>query len=89
MGFFDKSYFDIITDSSDPVGPASVLFEKPFYTKMRDALRPGGVVCTQVSFSPLTSLCAWVTSNGDGGGRVSSGCISTRFTTLPPLSTPT
>ena len=48
MGFFDKSYFDIIiTDSSDPVGPASVLFEKPFYTKMRDALRPGGVVCTR------------------------------------------
>jgi spermidine synthase len=44
-----KNYFDvIITDSSDPVGPASVLFEKPFYTKMRDALRPGGIVCTQV-----------------------------------------
>ena len=29
------------------MGPASVLFEKPFYTKMRDALRPGGIVCTQ------------------------------------------
>ncbi len=30
-----QDYFDIIiTDSSDPVGPASVLFEKPFYQKV-------------------------------------------------------
>jgi spermidine synthase len=43
-----QEYFDIIiTDSSDPVGPASVLFEKPFYEKMCSALREGGIVCTQ------------------------------------------
>lgn len=43
-----QEYFDIIiTDSSDPVGPACVLFEKPFYEKMGSALRAGGVVCTQ------------------------------------------
>jgi len=37
----------IITDSSDPIGPASVLFEAPFYKGMHDALAPGGVICTQ------------------------------------------
>ena len=37
----------IITDSSDPIGPASVLFETPFYNNMHAALRPGGIICTQ------------------------------------------
>ena len=37
----------IITDSSDPIGPASVLFEAPFYRGMYDALAPGGVIGTQ------------------------------------------
>lgn len=44
----NKCAFDvIITDSSDPVGPASVLFETPFYEAMHGSLRPGGIVCTQ------------------------------------------
>ena len=44
----NRGAFDvIITDSSDPVGPASVLFETPFYRAMHDSLRPGGIVCTQ------------------------------------------
>jgi len=43
-----KNEYDIIiVDSSDPVGPAEVLFEKPFYVNMRNALRPGGIVGTQ------------------------------------------
>ncbi len=37
----------IVTDSSDPVGPASVLFETPFYNAMYKSLREGGIVCTQ------------------------------------------
>jgi spermidine synthase len=37
----------IITDSSDPIGPASVLFETPFYNSMYKALKEGGIVCTQ------------------------------------------
>jgi spermidine synthase len=41
------SFDVIITDSSDPVGPASVLFETPFYKAMHGALREGGIVCTQ------------------------------------------
>ena len=37
----------IITDSSDPIGPASVLFEAPFYRNMYAALAEGGIICTQ------------------------------------------
>mmetsp|Transcript_6151 Transcript_6151/g.22621 ORF Transcript_6151/g.22621 Transcript_6151/m.22621 type:complete len:244 (-) Transcript_6151:2329-3060(-) len=40
-------YDAIIVDSSDPIGPAQALFERPFYTYMHNALKPGGVVCTQ------------------------------------------
>lgn len=44
----NQASFDvIITDSSDPVGPASVLFETPFYDAMYRSLRDGGIVCTQ------------------------------------------
>ncbi len=44
----NQATFDvIITDSSDPVGPASVLFETPFYDGMFRSLRDGGIVCTQ------------------------------------------
>lgn len=37
----------IITDSSDPVGPAQSLFETPFYQAMYAALKAGGKICTQ------------------------------------------
>ncbi|KAJ2744867.1 putrescine aminopropyltransferase, partial [Coemansia sp. BCRC 34490] len=41
-------YFDvIITDSSDPVGPAESLYQAHYYELMRDALRAGGIVSTQ------------------------------------------
>lgn len=44
----NQAYFDvIITDSSDPIGPANVLFETPFFKSMHAALREGGIVCTQ------------------------------------------
>lgn len=44
----NEDTFDvIITDSSDPIGPASVLFETPFYNAMYKSLRDGGIVCTQ------------------------------------------
>jgi spermidine synthase len=43
QGSFDV----IITDSSDPIGPASILFETPFYDAMHKSLREGGIVCTQ------------------------------------------
>ncbi|EEC43311.1 spermine/spermidine synthase [Phaeodactylum tricornutum CCAP 1055/1] len=44
----NQDTFDVIvTDSSDPVGPASVLFETPFFKAMHGSLREGGIVCTQ------------------------------------------
>ena len=51
-----ESFDVIITDSSDPVGPASVLFETPFYQNMHRSLKPGGIVCTQ-------GECQWLHLN--------------------------
>ncbi|XJO78461.1 hypothetical protein BDV3_002898 [Batrachochytrium dendrobatidis] len=41
------AYDVIITDSSDPVGPAEALFQESFYDLMRQSLLPGGIICTQ------------------------------------------
>ena len=50
-----KGEFDvIITDSSDPEGPAESLFQKPYFELINGALREGGVMttqgCTHLSF---------------------------------------
>lgn len=43
-----QNEFDvIITDSSDPDGPAEVLFQKPYFELLNSALRDGGVITTQ------------------------------------------
>lgn len=42
-----NEYDVIITDSSDPNGPASTLFEKGYFELMNNALREGGIVITQ------------------------------------------
>ncbi|KAF8380072.1 hypothetical protein HHK36_027542 [Tetracentron sinense] len=39
-------YDAIIVDSSDPVGPAKELVERPFFETTARALRPGGVLCS-------------------------------------------
>ena len=61
-----KEEFDVvITDSSDPIGPASSLFEKAYYETLHQSLRPGGVICTQGEcmwlhaklIEPLLSFC--------------------------------
>lgn len=43
----DRRFDVIIVDSSDPVGPAEVLFASPFYQACRKCLRPGGILVTQ------------------------------------------
>jgi len=53
-----KNEFDvIITDSSDPDGPAESLFQESYYELMKNALKPKGVVCCQGEtpwlFAPL------------------------------------
>ncbi|KAF2397722.1 spermidine synthase [Trichodelitschia bisporula] len=45
-----KNEFDvIITDSSDPEGPAEALFQKSYFELLNGALRDGGVITTQGS----------------------------------------
>ncbi|XP_050221754.1 spermine synthase isoform X1 [Mercurialis annua] len=41
----EGKYDAVIVDSSDPVGPAQELVEKPFFQTIAKALRPGGVLC--------------------------------------------
>lgn len=46
LRYAPKGKYDaIIVDSSDPVGPAQELVEKPFFDMIARALRPGGVLC--------------------------------------------
>lgn len=43
-----RGVFDvIITDSSDPEGPAEVLFQEPYFHLLKEALTPEGVITTQ------------------------------------------
>lgn len=43
-----KNKYDvIIVDSSDPIGPGEVLFEKPFYKGLKGSLKQNGIVATQ------------------------------------------
>ncbi|KAH8385043.1 hypothetical protein KR093_006186 [Drosophila rubida] len=43
-----KNEFDvIITDSSDPIGPAVSLFQENYYGLLKNALKEGGIVCSQ------------------------------------------
>lgn len=43
-----QNEFDvIITDSSDPIGPAESLFQESYFALMKQALRPNGIVCSQ------------------------------------------
>lgn len=37
----------IITDSSDPIGPAESLFQESYFGLLRRALKPNGIVCSQ------------------------------------------
>ena len=51
-----KNSFDvIITDSSDPDGPAESLFKKSYFQLLHDALRDGGVISTQGCRFPFSS----------------------------------
>ena len=50
-----KNEFDvIITDSSDPDGPAEALFEKQYFELLNAALKEGGVITTQGCKPPLS-----------------------------------
>jgi len=56
-----KEKFDvIISDSTDPVGPGTALFNQNFYAGCRRCLNPGGVLVTQngVAFMQLDEVVA-------------------------------
>ena len=59
-----KNEFDvIITDSSDPEGPAESLFKKPYFELLFGALREGGVVSTQGCSSPFPYVNTFLNSS--------------------------
>ncbi|KAK9831342.1 hypothetical protein WJX81_003808 [Elliptochloris bilobata] len=78
----EGTYDAIIVDSSDPVGPAEVLFQKPFFQAMHRALKPGGVICTQGEslwlhlpiIKELAAMCHEVFVGGS---------VSYAYTTIP------
>ncbi|XP_063216671.1 uncharacterized protein LOC134527697 [Bacillus rossius redtenbacheri] len=59
MARHQQEFDVIITDSSDPVGPAVALFEQSYFKLMSSALRPGGIVCSQggTVWSNLDQVC--------------------------------
>ncbi|ETV94536.1 spermidine synthase [Aphanomyces invadans] len=70
----------IIVDSSDPVGPAEVLFRSEFYENLKNALNPNGIVCTQ-------GECLWLHLDliADVLGRVGQffPTVQYAYTTIP------
>ncbi|KAG9448719.1 hypothetical protein H6P81_008684 [Aristolochia fimbriata] len=77
----EGTYDAIIVDSSDPIGPAQELFEKPFFESVAKALRPGGVVCTQAEsiwlhmhiIEDIVSVCR----------QIFKGSVNYAWTTVP------
>nr|CAD1831720.1 unnamed protein product [Ananas comosus var. bracteatus] len=77
----EGTYDAVIVDSSDPIGPAQELFEKPFFESVARALRPGGVVCTQAEsiwlhmhiIEDIVSVCR----------QVFKGSVNYAWTTVP------
>merc|ERR1712050_691798 len=73
--------FDVvIVDSSDPVGPAETLFTASFYRSLRNAMKPGAIMCNQ-------GECIWL--HLELIGEVLSHCkevfpsVDYAFTTIP------
>jgi spermidine synthase len=50
-----ESFDVILVDSSDPVGPSTVLHERRFFARLKQRLRPGGIIAAQAG-SPLFHL---------------------------------
>lgn len=78
----EGTYDVIVVDSSDPVGPAEVLFQEPFFQYMHKALAPGGIVCTQAEsqwyhleiIKSLAAMCKKV---------FVGGTVQYAYTTIP------
>ena len=77
----DATYDAIIVDSSDPVGPATVLYKKPFYENAHRALLPGGVICCMAEciwiHTEIIKSMAKTLAESFADGSVSYGIIGT------------
>lgn len=74
-----KNEFDvIITDSSDPEGPAESLFKKPYFQLLHGALREGGVITTQGCTSQFSLLWKVERSLGSAASRPDCQWLSGR-----------
>ena len=51
----DRRFDVILVDSSDPVGPSTVLHQRRFYVALKRCLRPGGIIVSQAG-APLFHL---------------------------------
>ncbi len=47
VGKTDEHYDVVIVDSSDPIGPAEILFSREFYENIRRVLNPAGIMVRQ------------------------------------------
>ncbi len=47
VGETEREFDVIIVDSSDPVGPSTVLHQENFYRKLKARLKPGGIIAAQ------------------------------------------
>lgn len=76
-----KNSFDvIITDSSDPEGPAESLFQKPYFQLMHNALRDGGVITTQGCTFPLSFIPGkMLTQANSVPGPSQASCLDTQM----------
>ncbi|KAF8390384.1 hypothetical protein HHK36_024910 [Tetracentron sinense] len=84
----EGTYDAVIVDSSDPIGPAQELFEKPFFMLVAKALRPGGVVCTQAESIWLhMDIIEEIVANCH---QIFKGSVNYAWTTVPtyPRQTP-
>ncbi|MED6171970.1 Spermidine synthase 2 [Stylosanthes scabra] len=77
----EGTYDAVIVDSSDPVGPAQELFEKPFFELVAKALRPGGVVSTQAESIWLhMDIIEGIVANCS---QIFKGSVNYAWTTVP------
>lgn len=75
----------IISDTSDPVGPAAALFEPTFYANMARALKPGGRIATQGEsmWNDLELICRLVEGVKSLGVFSSVEYATTQIPTYP------
>ena len=60
----ERRFDAVLVDSTDPVGPAKVLFEVAFYRTLQRCLRPGGVVAIQAGV-PFIQPAEFATALGN------------------------